>query len=75
MTKGPKGPETFVTSTLKGICDPGLFEALFHLGLTDNGGGFADEDALGAVLGEAPGCRGGVRLYYCDVGKSTQKAR
>lgn len=60
--------------TLKDVCDPKLFKALFHLGLTDNGTEFADESALGAVFGEAAFRRGGVHLYYCDVRQSQQKA-
>lgn len=42
--------------------------------LTDNGAEFADEDGIGALLGErAAGGELEVRLYYCDPRQSQQK--
>lgn len=38
--------------------------------LTDNGGEFADEGAIAALLGEA---EGETRLYYCDSRRADQK--
>ena len=51
-----------------------MFERWMKTVLTDNGEEFADEDGIGAVLGErvADGALS-VRLYYCDPRQSQQK--
>lgn len=43
---------------------------VFRLVLTDNGGEFADEAAIAALLGEA---EGETRLYYCEPRRADQK--
>lgn len=51
-----------------------MFAKWMRVGLTDNGDEFADEDAIGKIMGE--GAEGGeleVHLYYCDPRQSQQK--
>lgn len=51
-----------------------MFEQWMRVVLTDNGGEFADEDGIGALLGEdASSGELEVRLYYCDPRQSQQK--
>lgn len=51
-----------------------MWERWFSVALTDNGGEFADEDGIGAILGEKPlGEDLKIRLYYCDPRQSQQK--
>ena len=54
---------------------PRMFERWMRTALADNGDEFADEDGIGALLGErvADG-ELRVRLYYCDPRQSQQKA-
>lgn len=59
--------------SVRSVCDPELADGLFATVLTDNGGEFADEAALGAALGERGG-RARPRLFYCDPAQSQQKA-
>lgn len=59
---------------LRSAMPEAVWERWFGVALTDNGDEFADEDGIGAILGEsAEGGRLRVRLYYCDPGQSQQK--
>ena len=49
---------------------PDGMRRVFGLVLTDNGSEFADEGAIGALLGEAAG---ETRLYYCEGRRADQK--
>lgn len=59
--------------TLKKACPPALFARLFRAVLTDNGVEFADEDGIGAILGEGPSRASAPHLFYCDPRQSQQK--
>ena len=51
-----------------------MYDAWMRTALTDNGDEFADEDGIGALLGErAVDGELRVRLYYCDPRQSQQK--
>lgn len=58
-------------SQVRSVCTEELFLRLFGVVLTDNGAEFADESAIGALLGERD--RSDTRLFYCDVRASNQK--
>lgn len=49
---------------------PDGMRRVFRLVLTDNGSEFADEAAIAALLGEAPG---ETRLFYCEPRRADQK--
>lgn len=58
---------------VKRVCPTALFERLFRCVLTDNGTEFADEEGIGAILGERPARSSSPRLFYCDPRQSQQK--
>lgn len=70
-----KTPEETVRTlkSLKKACSKEIFELLTRCVLTDNGTEFADENEIGTVLGEVPGTRDVLHLYYCDPRQSQQK--
>lgn len=59
---------------LKKICPSEILASLFRCVLTDNGEEFADEKALGKILGEGANPKAEPHLFYCDVRASQQKA-
>ena len=59
---------------LKKICPAQIAQDLFRCVLTDNGEEFADETAIGKVLGEGANPKVNPHLYYCDPRASQQKA-
>ncbi|MBS5450862.1 MAG: IS30 family transposase [Coriobacteriia bacterium] len=70
----PDGTCGSVLAALRSLSEalggPAAMRRVFGTVLTDNGSEFADEAAIGAVLGERPG---EVRLFYCDPRQSQQK--
>lgn len=56
---------------LRTACGHTLFSTLLATVLTDNGAEFADERALGQLIGERG--RRDTRLFYCDARASNQK--
>lgn len=58
-------------SAIKSACSRDLFARLFAVVLTDNGAEFADESAMGTLLGERD--RSDTHLFYCDARASNQK--
>lgn len=58
---------------LKALAKEEIFEKLFQVCLTDNGGEFEDDEGLSNILGEDPTRNSEIHLYYCDIGQSQQK--
>ena len=59
---------------LKKAAPERIAEGLFGRVLTDNGDEFADEAAIGRILGEGANPKAAPHLYYCDPRASQQKA-
>ena len=59
---------------VKSVMPERMFAKWMRVGLTDNGDEFADEDAIGKILGEeVVDGELEVHLYYCDPRQSQQK--
>ena len=59
-------------SSLRGVLGEDGARRAFGAVLTDNGSEFADEGAIAALLGERDG---ETRLFYCDPGRASRRAR
>lgn len=59
-------------SSLRGVLGEDGARRAFGAVLTDNGSEFADEGAIAALIGERDG---ETRLFYCDPGRASRRAR